>query len=438
MKKQDVMKIILEIIEELKPEKLLKESLYKNFYKFIKKLNKIYIISLGKAGYSMAETFYDFAVESGISEKIQGGFVVSPYNTTKGTLANFEILESSHPYPDFNSLYAGDRLIKVIQGLSLDIEIIFLLSGGASSLIEKTIEGIELQHLQNLTKSLLRSGAKINEINTVRKKFSLLKGGGLAKLLYPRNIYQFILNDVVGKNSEKFVSSGLLYPENVSLKRVKHILKKYNIILDFDIHSLSFPKNNKSSVKKTFVIGNNQIACEKAKNILEKNHYRTKLIVSNFSGSIEKYEFLILKTILKSINKISRLSPTAYIWGGEPTVNVQGNGLGGRNQELALRMCIHFYKNKRIQSFFENNNMIFVSIGTDGVDGPTDSAGGVVSKDTYQDIIKNQNLETIKTPEEFLKNNDSYTALSLADSLIKTGYTGTNLNDLSLLFLNFA
>ncbi|MFN3605086.1 MAG: MOFRL family protein, partial [Leptonema sp. (in: bacteria)] len=278
-------------------------------------------------------------------------------------------------------------------------------------------------------KNLLISGAPIQEINTVRKKFSLIKGGGLAKILYPRTVYQFLLNDVVGKHTERFVSSGIMYPEKISLSLIKKIFKKYNIPLNFSLDGLRFPKKNQSSLKKTFVIGNNQIACEKTKLVLEKYNFTTKILKTNFAGTIQEYESLILKSIQRHLKKLK--PKMAYIWGGEPTVRVTGRGKGGRNQELALRMAIQFYKNEEFQRF-SKGFLTFVSFGTDGRDGPTDAAGAIVTKNTYSEIFK---AGQFRTPEEFLIHNDSYNALTLSNSLIKTEYTGTNLNDIAILFL---
>lgn len=422
-------KIVLEIIEELKPNKLLFDFLKKEkLIHFIKKLNKFYIISMGKAGYSITESFYNFLIENQIKNYI-GGFVVTPYGTTKQQIRNFEIIESSHPYPDQNSLKAGIRFIEIVNSLPKNMNILFFLSGGASALIEKPVEGISLENLQNLTKSLLKSGANIKEINTIRKKFSLLKGGGAAEILYPRKVYQFILSDVIGKNSEKYVSSGLLYPESISIQTIKKILKKYNIILDFDISKIAFTKKKKSSVKKTWIIGNNQIACEKAKSILEKYNFNTKIIKSNFSGSMEIYQELIRKKIFQVLQKSKKNE--ACIWGGEPTIKIQGKGKGGRNQELALRIALELNKID-----INNFDFAFVSFGTDGIDGPTDAAGAIVDFNTYKKIqsqIQERNLKT--TVEEFLQNNDSYHALKLSSSLIKLGYTGTNLNDISFFII---
>lgn len=426
--KEFVFQIVKEIINALQPSRLLTDFFSKeNFINFIKSLNKIYVISMGKAGYTMAKTFLSFAEKFRIP--VLGGFVVTPYGTKEEDLHNIEIIESSHPFPDENSLYAGMRFLEVANSLPYDVSILFLLSGGASALIEKPVDGITLPFLQNLTKRLLLSGATIQEINTVRKKFSYLKNGGAGEILFPRKIYQILLSDVIGEDSHKHVSSGLLYHEPISLQDVIRILKKYNITLEVEMEKLSFPEKKQSSLQQTWIVGNNRIACEIAANILKSYNFTTKIVKSEFQDTIENYEKLILFSLREEIKSINE--KTALVWGGEPSVTVTGNGKGGRNQELVLRITRYMDEFKDYVS-----RIIFVSFGTDGIDGPTDAAGAMMDFET-REILETMLRETKSnsTIDDFIANNDSYTALSLAGSLIKTGPTGTNLNDISIAFL---
>ncbi|MCS7205936.1 MAG: DUF4147 domain-containing protein [Leptospiraceae bacterium] len=426
--KSIIQKIIQEIYTEIRAEKLLKNNLKENkFIQLIEK-SKIYVISLGKAGFSMAKAFFEYLQENDF-DGLLGGCVVTPYRTKTSEIANFEIIESSHPYPDHNSLYAGERLWEIAHSLPHDVVIVFLLSGGASALVEKPIEGMGLTELQELTNSLLKSGASIQEINTIRKKFSYLKGGGVAELLYPRVVYQFLLNDVVGINTEKHVSSGLLYPEEIPFRTVQELMEKYQVKTSFDLSKLSFPEKKRTSLKKTFLVGNNEIACIKAKEILESHGFSAFIKRTQIQSTLEEYE----KEIQKSIQALLKepRHQTAHLWGGEPTLKVTGKGKGGRNQELALRIAIFFEHIKtQLPMGYEWG---FVSMGTDGVDGPTDAAGAIVDPNTYSTIYGK--TQKSKLPEAFLQENDSYHALLLSDSLIKVGYTGTNLNDLAILFV---
>lgn len=428
MLKRIILEIIQHTIKKLQPDLLLSQFLKKKeFFKILKKSRSISIISMGKAGYSMAKSFYEYMIQYEIMNKLYKGLVVTPYNTKKEDLENFEIIESSHPYPDEKSLYAGNRLFSLVQSLPLDCIVIVLLSGGASALIEKPIEGISLQEIQQITNELLKSGASIQEINAIRKQLSLIKGGGLAELLYPRKTYQFLLSDVIGKNFETYVSSGPMYIETeYNEEDIKKILEKYHIKFK---KTIKIQKRTKTSLKKNYTIGSNAIACSQLKETLDSFHFTTKIQYNSFTGPIEDYEHIIksdIKNFLKNPKK-----NFAMIWGGETTVKVQGSGKGGRNQEIALRIAkfLHQY------DLTHRNNCSFVSFGTDGIDGPTDAAGGLVFTDSYSKINKIlKDLKesiTYKDFDDILKNNDSYFALSLIEGLIKTGPTGTNLNDLS-------
>lgn len=428
MLKQQILNIITQTINKILPDNLLLQALEKEkneVNKILQKSNAIAIISMGKAGYSMGKCFYEYLEDQSNINKIIKGFIVTPYNTKKSNIGNFEIIESSHPYPDEQSLYAGERLISFIHNLPLECTVIVLLSGGASALIEKPIDGISLDDLQNFTKKLLKSGASIQEINTIRKYLSVIKGGGLADLLYPRETYQFLLSDVIGEESEKYVSSGPMYIDtDYNVDDVIKLLEKYHIKIN---KKIEFHKKNKSSLKKNFTIGNNAIACETLKLTFEGYQITSHINKKNFSGSIEDYENIITSDIINFFKNPTR--NTAMIWGGETTVVVKGSGKGGRNQEISLRI------GKILQQYdpAHRNNCSFVSFGTDGIDGPTDAAGGIVftnSTDRINTILKNENIY-YKSLEDILKNNDSYFALSLIDGLIKLGPTGTNLNDLS-------
>ncbi|GIX41053.1 MAG: glycerate kinase [Leptospiraceae bacterium] len=421
--KENIERLIQKTIQKIQPDHLLLEKL--NQIYFLEILNKIKyysVISLGKAGFSMGNCFYHYVKKHNLIHKLIKGFIVTPYFTKKHDIEKFEIIESSHPYPDHNSLYAGDRLFELIKEIPEDCTIILLLSGGASALIEKPITNLNLNDIQKITEQLLKSGASIQEINTIRKKLSLIKGGGLGEILYPRPVYQFVLCDVIGKNAIEYVSSGPMYPDTTKDEELWSLIKKYNINIK---QNLKFPLKKRSSLKDSYIIGNNEIACKKLQDVLNE-HYKTKIKIYNFSGNIEDYEELISNDIKHIINNSS--ISIAYIWGGEPTIKIKGNGKGGRNQELCLRIAFYLDKLKNI-----NKNLYFCSFGTDGIDGPTDACGGIVCQNSISKINKILLSKSLnyKNPKEILNNNDSYFALNLIDSLIKIGPTGTNLNDLS-------
>ena len=421
--KNFALNILRRTIQKIQPDFLLKQKLEElNFYKTVEASSNLFVISLGKAGFTMGISFYDYLKQHHLNNKILKGFICTPYHTKKFDFDGFEIIESSHPYPDKNSLLAGERLFEITQTIPKETTIIVLLSGGASSLIEKPIDTISLEEIQHLTEKLLKSGATIQEINTIRKKLSLIKGGGLAEMLYPRDVYQFLLSDVIGPNAEEYVSSGPMYPDKTSDEKVYQLLEQYSIEWS---KKILFPQKNRTSLKSSYTIGNNEIAAQKLKESLIEEGYRAEILRINFTGNLVQYEQTISNDIKNFLEKPK--NKHALIWGGEPTIRITGTGIGGRNQELCLRIafCLKEFSQYK-------NKILFSSFGTDGIDGPTDSAGGIVFCDSVQkinDLIKNH--QEYSSAEDLLRNNDSYTALNLIDGLIKIGPTGTNLNDLS-------
>ncbi len=201
--------------------------------------------------------------------------------------------------------------------------------------------------------------------------------------------------------------------------------------IDFAGKEEGDPPENKTSLKETYVIGNNKIACNKLKNVIDKYHRESIIKITDFSNSIQNFESIIYKDILN----INLDKPIALIWGGEPTIKITGTGKGGRNQELCLRIA---YRLSNLHPFKKENTFLFCSFGTDGLDGPTDAAGGIIDFFSFQRINEILPLTSLpyKNALEMLENNDSYHALHLIDSLIFLGPTGTNLNDLSFCLYN--
>ncbi len=394
-----------------------------------------YIFSFGKAGYSLAKNLYNYLFQCQLLENLINGFVVIPYNSYKEKeIGNFFIFESSHPYPDEQSLKNGDTLLKIIQELPIDCNIILLLSGGASSLIEVLIPDISLDNYRKITKELLNSGATIIEINKIRSKMSLIKGGGLAHSLYPRKVYQYLLVDVIGESPERFVGSGLMYPDNTSIEEIIQILDKYNIKTSIDWKNIQFPEKKNSSLVYTTIIGNNEIACKALKNAIEESGYPSHILKPNINQDIKIVENLIFQDIKKFIEN-PNIKKIGLVWGGEPTVNVKGNGLGGRSLELTIRLGLKL--DEYLKNYPEKVDVFFTSFGTDGIDGPTDVAGGFVvfEKKTrlfslIERIYNNLNNDKKKL-EMMLENNDSYRLIQIMDSFVHSPYKNTtNVNDL--------
>lgn len=311
---------------------------------------------------------------------------------------------------------------------------IFLLSGGGSALLELPIDPINLDDLRKATDIFLKSGMDIFELNTLRKHLSQIKGGKLARFTKARGVV-LILSDVIGDDL-KSISSGLLYCDSTSYKDVGEILGKYNL---WD----KIPENVKNVFKwglsgeiedtpnienervKNIIVSNNSFALKKIKEKCKDFGINGKIITSTLRGEakeVAKALISIGEGVLSSDEKNYNF-PLCLIFGGETTVNVYGTGRGGRNQELVL---------SALNEIKYNKNLSILSVGTDGIDGKSDAAGGVVNRENYDIAVKNRlNLNL------FLKNNDSSTFLKEVNGLITTGKTGTNVCDIILLLINY-
>ena len=412
---------LLEFLHQIHPSSLLKEFLTKkNFHQKIPKWGKFFVFSLGKAGFSMADAFMKYLEDISLKHLFLGGFAVVPYGEG-GNIEGWEIIESAHPYPDKNSLKAGKRLLEIARSLDTSLSVVVLLSGGASSLVEYPIEGITLEDIQEITKRLLSSSLPIQKVNQVRKALSLIKGGGLGEVLFPRKVYLFLLSDVIDKKPIRHVSSSPLYPERIPRKSLEKLFQKYELPLN--LLPSKIPVKRRSSLKKTYLIGDNHKALQIAKTIFQKMEIPAHIFRHSLTYPIEKVERILFKDIC-SLKKKEK--PRVAIWGGEPYLEVKGKGKGGRNQELALRIALKMAQEKDFPK-----NFFFLSFATDGIDGPTDSAGGFIQKESIELIRKDLTFY-----QEALQENNSYYALEKLSAHIKTGYTGSNLNDIMIFGIN--
>ncbi|TYB91772.1 MAG: glycerate kinase, partial [Kosmotoga sp.] len=320
------------------------------------------------------------------------------------------------------TIKATKHVLNELKKIGKNIRILFLLSGGGSSLFELPLEGIHLLDMQEITESLLKSGASIVEINTVRKHLSSVKGGRFAKIISPRKITTLVLSDVLNDRLDS-IASGPAYPDNSTSEEALSILKAYNIDISERIdNALKKETPNSLDNVENHIIGNVTMICnEAAKLATEMGYVSTILTTSLDCEAREAGKFL--GSIINEIKNNQRpwTPPCAIIAGGETVVHVTGNGTGGRNQELALAAAI------RIKGLDE---AVLLSAGTDGTDGPTDAAGGLVDGFTYSKL-----LNAGVNPLAELKRNNSYTALEKSGDLLITGPTGTNVNDLILIIV---
>ncbi|ACI18754.1 glycerate kinase type-2 family protein [Dictyoglomus thermophilum] len=381
----------------------------------------IYLLSVGKASFPMTEGALEI-----LGDLVKKGYVVVPYGYEGKLTGNIEILYSSHPIPDKNGERAAKTILNFVESLKEDDILVFLLSGGGSALLPLPKEEITLEDKIETTKLLLSCSARIQEINAVRKHLSKIKGGQLAEKC-KGTIITLVVSDVLG-NPLDSIASGPTVPDPTTYQDVFTILKKYDLWE-------KVPERVRELVKKgilgeipetpkfinerhfTEVILSNRSCIERAIERAKELGFNTLFLTGFLEGEareVAKVIAGIVKEIKFSQNPIS--PPCALIFGGETTVTLKGDGLGGRNQELALSFAIE------IQGI---DGVVLVSFATDGRDGPTDSAGAFADGNTVE-----RAEELGMDPVSYLLNNDSYHFFEKINSLIKTGPTHTNVNDM--------
>jgi glycerate 2-kinase len=373
----------------------------------LSKYDGIFVVGFGKAADSMAKTVCSLT-------RINGGIVVIPCGT-KSMLINkkFKILHGGHPIPNNQSVCAGKQTIEFLKNRKPSDFIIFLISGGGSSLLSMP-DGISLRDKKITTGLLLKSGANIQEINCIRKHLSKIKGGKLAENL-SCDAVSLVMSDVVGDRLSDIASAPTFF-DDTTFKDADKILTKYGLKkntphsvlkrLDLGIHN-KISETPKSSKIRNYIIATNNDCLDVMVKRAQKLGYAVSTMRS-VSGNVT----LVSKNLLKSF-PLKRHS--CLIFGGEPTVKIVGNGKGGRNQELVLSVLNKIQKNRK--------NVVIASCGTDGKDGNTDASGAIMESS------KNK----ITRMHNFLKNNNSYYFFKKHNGLIFTGSTHTNLMDIGVL-----
>ena len=407
----NALKIIESGLAAARPDLHLKPYFMKNKLKLgskivnLKNFDNTYIIAIGKSADYMA----DF-----VSQKInfKACVVVMPENY-KAVFSNrkFQFFKSGHPLPNLRSVKAAKYLEKLISNTKKNDFVIFLVSGGGSALVSHPM-GITLKEKIIINDVLIKSGATINEISCVRKHLSKIKGG---KLLQKMNCcgVSLVISDVIGDDLS-VISSGLTFVDNTTFSQALQIIKKYNIQKKtpkniLNILEMGKEKKISDTIKKPMIknimITNNENCLIRMENEAKKMNYDTS-IIRNLNSDIK----ISTKKIIKRLHASKK---SCIIFGGESTVNVLGTGMGGRNQELVLRISNELKNNK--------NQFIIASIGTDGIDGNTKYAGAIFS---------NKKLNCV---EPYLKNNDSFSFFRKFGGLIHTGPTHANVNDIGLI-----
>jgi len=389
----------------------------------------LYVVGAGKATARMA-----LAVEALLGERIAGGIIiVKPGHRVP--LKKLAVVEADHPIPDQAGINATEAIIELLRRAQKTDLILCLVSGGASALLSCPVVGLSLQDKQQTTQALLNCGARIQEVNAIRKHISRVKGGRLAELAYPSTVLSLILSDVIDDSMDN-IGSGPTVPDSSTFADCLSIIDRYGVGTMIPVAVTSFLKKGAAGEivdtpkagdpifhkVQNLLIGNNQLALVAAKEKAEALGYNTLVLSRSIEGEARKVAIdhvVIARDVLWSSSPIR--PPACLISGGETTVAIRGNGLGGRNQEFALAAAIE------IDGL---EGVVVLSGGTDGTDGPTDAAGGIVDWTTVQ-RAGDQGLDA----RSYLERNDSYPFLKTVGDLLITGPTLTNVMDLRLVLI---
>lgn len=363
---------------------------------------------------------------------VTAALVITKHAQTTG-LQPATVIIGGHPIPNAHSLRAGRAALQFVSGLRADDLLLCLISGGGSALMMAPHSGLTLDDLQSLTRQLLACGARIDEINTLRRHLDQVKGGGLAWAASPARVVSLILSDVVG-NPLEAIASGPTAPDPSSRADALSVLEKYGLIENISaaiLHTLEHAPETPKPGEGLFahvenvIVGSNALAAQAALRQAEAEGFHAQFLGDSWQGEARQ----VAKTLCNFVSPfplgrgawgegIPR--PLCLVAGGETTVTLRGKGHGGRNQELALAA---------VPELDGLPNLMLVSLATDGEDGPTDAAGAVVTGETAK-RARALNLD----PGAFLERNDSYHFFAPLGDLLQPGPSGTNVNDLTFLF----
>lgn len=390
----------------------------------------IFVMGAGKAAAPMTQ-----AIEALLGDRISGGLVVTKIDHG-GPTKRVQLAEAGHPIPDEMGIDAGQRILQLAEAAGASDLVITLLSGGGSSLLVAPAIGLTLDDLQIMTDALLGCGATINEINTLRKHCSAIKGGQLARAVAPATAVTLVLSDVIG-NPLDVIASGPTVPDSSTWQDAWNIIERYDLIEQVPLAILGrlqagmqgavpeTPKPGDAIFEKSLVhvIGDNRIAARAACEQAQLLGFDTLLLTTYLEGEAQEVAKVIASLAKEILATHLPLQPPACILlGGETTVRLGNDpGRGGRNQELALAAAIAV-------EGIENVNI--VSLATDGTDGPTDSAGGIVDGTTVA-RGRGQGMSA----STHLNDHDAYPFLEAVNDLLLTGPTQTNVNDLVFVFV---
>lgn len=427
--KIDAMKIIHAAIDAVRPSSVMRQqvTLDDEVLKIVdlkyelKSIRRLCVLGAGKASAAMAAS-----LEGVLEDRITDGCVATKYDHAI-TSRHVSIREAGHPVVDQQGLDASREILHLAESLNGDDLAIVLISGGASALLERFPDSIPLSDAQLTFDLLLRSGADIAEMNALRKHISRVKGGQLARVLAPCPSITLLISDVIG-DSLDVIGSGPTAPDQSTFADAWAVLERYRLVdaiprsirdylqdgLRGDIPETPKPDDPSFRLTRHRILASNEIALEAARRQAAQLGYDARVVSSTVTGEPTGVARMVSERLRNAQN--TNAGPFCLIYGGEMTVTVRGSGKGGRCQEFALAALKH------IEELAPG--YLIAAVGTDGTDGPTDAAGGMITEEC---AAKSRDLGL--SVEEYLNRNDAYNFLNAIDSLVFTGPTGTNVMD---------
>ena len=405
---QEALRITDQAIRNVKPDAAVKRALSEMPHS-----GRIFLVAAGKAAWQMA-----YAAVA-VLGRVEDGVVITKYGHVKAEIPGVRCYEAGHPVPDANSFAATEKALELVHGLHPEDTVLFLLSGGGSALFEKPL--ISGEELQEITAQLLASGADIVEMHTIRKRLSGVKGGRFASACAPAKVFSIVLSDILGDPLD-MIASGPAVPDTSTCAQALAIAEKYRLKLSEQAQALLKQETPKTLDNVTTrITGSVRELCAAAAAACRERGYEPILLTDRLCCEAREAGSFLGSIVRTHAGRGKKL---AYIAGGETVVHLTGNGLGGRNQELALAAA---------PALAGLEHCCVFSVGSDGTDGPTDAAGGYVDGQTDA-ALRTAGWDVFAA----LQNNDAYHALQAIGGLIITGPTGTNVNDVSVALVDAA
>lgn len=404
--RSDAQTIIAAALQAVQPDAAVRRALQGREFP-----GRVVLAAAGKAAWQMAKAARDC-----LGDRIDAGVVVTKYGHVPGEIPGCRCYEGGHPVPDENSFRGTQAVLDLVSGLTEEDTVLFLLSGGGSALFEKPL--LPGDELQDITAQLLSSGADIVEMNTIRKRLSGVKGGRFAQLCAPARVFSIVLSDILGDPLD-MIASGPACADRSTCAQAQEIVKKYGLRLSPQARELLTRETPKELDNvDTQITGSVRELCEAAARAAQTLGYAPAVLTDQLCCQAREAGSFLASVARTHQGQGKKL---AFLAGGETVVKLTGSGKGGRNQELALSAA---------QGIDGLDNVLVFSLGSDGTDGPTDAAGGIVDGETAS-RLREQGLSI----HQVLADNDAYHALARAEGLILTGPTGTNVNDVAVVLI---